>query len=160
MRRKSNCPKKCCKYGPHSPNMGKFNCKTLLTSSSSVSRYALFFARNPTPPGVTMREGIPHWPAYTEEKKEFMSINKYWNVRNDYTLVCMRYSREKTDFKQYFVLSITQWRWTRRRQGSSVQIPLKIAPRLIGNRWKKDVVKMFELDRPLKNMYENQNDWV
>ena len=43
--------------------------------------------RNPTPPEVTMREGIPHWPAYTNEKKEFMAIDKYWNVRNDYTLV-------------------------------------------------------------------------
>ena len=44
--------------------------------------------RNPTPPGVTMRDGIPHWPPYTEEKKEFMAINRYWNVRNDYSLVC------------------------------------------------------------------------
>ena len=43
--------------------------------------------RNPTPPEVIMREGIPHWPAYTNEKKEFMAIDKYWNVRNDYTLV-------------------------------------------------------------------------
>ena len=34
-----------------------------------------------------MREGIPHWPAYTEEKKEFMAIDRYWNVRNDYSLV-------------------------------------------------------------------------
>ena len=43
--------------------------------------------RNPTPPGVTIREGIPNWPAYTEEKKEFMAIDRYWNVRNDYSLV-------------------------------------------------------------------------
>lgn len=34
-----------------------------------------------------MREGIPKWPPYTHEKKEFMAINKYWSVRNDYTLV-------------------------------------------------------------------------
>ena len=34
-----------------------------------------------------MREGIPNWPAYTEEKKEFMAIDRYWNVRNDYSLV-------------------------------------------------------------------------
>ncbi|KAI9562247.1 hypothetical protein GHT06_013212 [Daphnia sinensis] len=41
---------------------------------------------NPTPDGVPMREGIPHWPPYTHEKKEFMAINKYWSVRNDYSL--------------------------------------------------------------------------
>ncbi|KAI9562248.1 hypothetical protein GHT06_013213 [Daphnia sinensis] len=40
----------------------------------------------PTPAGVQMREGIPHWPPYTHEKKEFMAINKYWSVKNDYTL--------------------------------------------------------------------------
>ena len=34
-----------------------------------------------------MRDGIPNWPAYTKEKKEFMAINRYWNVRNDYSLV-------------------------------------------------------------------------
>jgi acetylcholinesterase len=43
--------------------------------------------REPTPAGVTMREGIPHWPAYTNEKKEFMAINKYWAVKHDYSLV-------------------------------------------------------------------------
>ncbi|XP_046648524.1 bile salt-activated lipase-like [Daphnia pulicaria] len=41
---------------------------------------------DPTPAGVPMREGIPHWPPYTHEKKEFMAINKYWSVKNDYTL--------------------------------------------------------------------------
>ncbi|EFX79248.1 hypothetical protein DAPPUDRAFT_225204 [Daphnia pulex] len=40
----------------------------------------------PTPEGVTMREGIPKWPAYTNEKKEFMAINKYWAVKHDYSL--------------------------------------------------------------------------
>jgi hypothetical protein len=34
-----------------------------------------------------MRDGIPKWPAYTYEKKEFMAINKYWSVKNDYSLV-------------------------------------------------------------------------
>ena len=43
--------------------------------------------REPTPDGVTMRDGIPKWPAYTDEKKEFMAINKYWAVKNDYTKV-------------------------------------------------------------------------
>jgi len=40
----------------------------------------------PTPEGVPMRQGIPHWPAYTNEKKEFMAINKYWAVKHDYSL--------------------------------------------------------------------------
>lgn len=40
----------------------------------------------PTPEGVQMREGIPKWPPYTHEKKEFMAINKYWSVKNDYSL--------------------------------------------------------------------------
>ncbi|KAK4002912.1 hypothetical protein OUZ56_004706 [Daphnia magna] len=40
----------------------------------------------PTPDELTMREGIPKWPPYTHERKEFMAINKYWSVKNDYTL--------------------------------------------------------------------------
>ena len=49
--------------------------------------YFTLLFREPTPDGVTMREGIPKWPAYTHEKKEFMAINKYWSVKNDYSLV-------------------------------------------------------------------------
>jgi acetylcholinesterase len=43
---------------------------------------------------IDMREGIPHWPPYTHEKKEFMAINKYWSVKNYYTLVI---SQKKID---------------------------------------------------------------
>lgn len=56
--------------------------------------YFTLLFREPTPDGVPMREGIPKWPAYTHEKKEFMAINKYWSVKNDYSLVLTSHVRQ------------------------------------------------------------------
>jgi len=39
----------------------------------------------PTPEGVEMMDGIPDWPPYDDEKKQFMAIDRHWTVRNDYT---------------------------------------------------------------------------
>lgn len=46
-----------------------------------------WYVSNPTPSEVQMMDGIPNWPAYTDEKKEFMAINRHWQVRNDYPRV-------------------------------------------------------------------------
>jgi hypothetical protein len=67
--------------------MGTF--KFYLNYKMDGTHYTMRPNREPTPDGVTMRNGIPKWPAYTDEKKEFMAINKYWAVKNDYTKVIM-----------------------------------------------------------------------
>ena len=49
-----------------------------------------------------MRDGIPKWPAYTYEKKEFMAINKYWSVKNDYSLVIIDSSEGNYSYSNFF----------------------------------------------------------
>lgn len=61
-----------------------------------------------------MREGIPKWPPYTHEKKEFMAINKYWSVKNDYSLVSIDWWKQQHQFglingefsSQYYTVTV------------------------------------------------------
>ena len=50
-----------------------------------------------------MRDGIPKWPAYTYEKKEFMAINKYWSVKNDYSLVIIDSSEGNYSYSNFLL---------------------------------------------------------
>lgn len=93
-----------------------------------------------------MREGIPHWPAYTNEKKEFMAINKYWAVKHDYSLVNYTQQRDNAIVQLLIIMrflwySITRLRWTRRVRELSAQKPRKNVQAPIGNPRERDAIR-------------------
>ena len=40
---------------------------------------------NPTPDGVSMMEGIPRFPAITEEEDAYMDIDGMWTVQRNFS---------------------------------------------------------------------------